>query len=302
MTRRACLFGAFSTWAQDATFSTDVKVVSLLATVRDKQGQVVKDLNRDDFLLQEDGTPQTIRYFRRESDLPLTLGLLVDTSRSQITVLNRERKASSTFLNKMLRPEVDKAFVVSFDEQVKVLKGLTSSKKELGSALRSLRIPPIAATLIYQAVRQTSEDFMMKLRGRKALILLTDGNAYLDPTTIDPAIESAQRADTLIYGVRFFGYHQTYPGVLDMRQVAAAENGKNVLLRMAAETGGEEYEVTRDHPIEKVFQEIEEALRNLYSIGYTPNRIGASGTYHKVNLTVSDRNLTVRTRDGYYLR
>jgi VWFA-related protein len=117
--RRTFLIGAAcSAWAQEATFSTDVKVVSLLATVHDKDGRVVKDLNKEDFVLQEDGKPQTVRYFSRESDLPLTLGLLVDTSRSQMEVLERERSASDTFLSQVLREKVDQAFVVSFDEKV----------------------------------------------------------------------------------------------------------------------------------------------------------------------------------------
>ncbi len=149
LSRRSFLAGAaFSALArQETTFSTDVKVVSLLATVHDRDGRVVKDLNREDFVLQEDGKAQTIRYFSRESGLPLTLGLLVDTSRSQLGVLDQERSASYTFLSQVLREKIDQACVVSFDNKVRVLQGMTSSREDLAAALSRLRIPGIIATL-----------------------------------------------------------------------------------------------------------------------------------------------------------
>jgi VWFA-related protein len=155
LSRRAFLLGAaIPAWAQEATFSAGVKVVSLLATVHDKDGRVVKDLNKEDFVLQEDGKPQTIRYFSRESDLPLSLGLLVDTSRSQIDVLERERSASYTFLSQVLREKVDHALIASFDKRVQVLQDMTSSRQELSAALARLAIPREVATLLYEAVRQ----------------------------------------------------------------------------------------------------------------------------------------------------
>lgn len=149
ISRRSLLFGAaLAARAQDATFFTDVRVVSLLATVHDRDGRVVKDLNKEDFDLQEDGRPQAIRYFSRESSLPLTLGLLVDTSRSQIEVLERERSASYTFLSQVLRERFDRAFVVSFDEKVQVLEDMTSSRQDLEAALARLQIPGRVATLL----------------------------------------------------------------------------------------------------------------------------------------------------------
>ncbi len=301
MSRRTFLFGAaLAARAQDATFSTDVKVVSLLATVHDKDGRVVKDLNQEDFLLQEDGKPQTIRYFSRESDLPLTLGLLVDTSRSQIEVLERERSASFTFLTQVLREKVDQAFVVSFDEKVQVLQGMTSSRQDLSAALARLQIPGRVATLLYEAVRQSSEDLMRKQKGRKAFILLTDGVSFRDKTNIATAIEFAQRADTIIYAVRFSGHSPVYRPGRAIAHGITAEGGKHALQRMAAETGGEALEVSKDKPIEKVFSQIEESLRNQYSIGYTPDRANESGKFHRIKLAVKGQAVTVRTRDGYY--
>ena len=302
ISRRTFIFGAAcSAWAQQqATFSTDVKVVSLLATVHDRDGRVVKDLNKEDFTLLEDGKPQTIRYFSRESDLPLTLGLLVDTSRSQIDVLERERSASYTFLSQVLREKIDQAFVVSFDKQVQVLQGMTSSRQELSAALAKLQIPGEVATLLYEAVRQSSENLMRKQKGRKAFILLTDGVSFRDNSDISTAIEFAQRADTMIYAIRFFGRTPTYRPVRKVVLGIAESNGKHGLERMANETGGESFEVTNDKPIEAVFSQIGELLRNQYSIGFTPDRPDDHGKFHKIKLAVKDRTMTVRTRDGYF--
>src|SRR5579863_6586112 len=173
--RTLLLAAACRAWAQEAKYSAGVDVVTLLATVRDRQGLVAKNLNRDDFLLQEDGVPQTIRYFSAESDLPLTLGLLVDTSQSQLHVLEPERRASYTFLDRVLREDKDQAFVAHFDVRAEVLQSLTSSRKELESALARLSVPARLSTLLYDAIREFSETLMKAKTGRKAFILLSDG-------------------------------------------------------------------------------------------------------------------------------
>src|SRR5499427_2412002 len=126
--------------------SVKVNVVNVLATVRDKHGKIVNSLTKDDFTLTEDGRPQSIHYFSRETDLPLTLGLLVDTSLSQRRVLDQERSASSSFLDQMLRPEKDQAFLIHFDYEVELLQDLTSSREKLRSALDKLQEPHFATT------------------------------------------------------------------------------------------------------------------------------------------------------------
>src|SRR5208337_1703092 len=126
---------------QPPTISVNVKVVNVLATVRNKQGEIVRNLTKDDFMLEEADRPQTIRYFARETDLPLTLGLLVDTSMSQRRVLDQERSASSTFLDQVLRVNKDMAFVIHFDREVELLQDLTSSRQKLESALALLQTP-----------------------------------------------------------------------------------------------------------------------------------------------------------------
>ena len=290
-------------WAQDVpTISTDVNLVSLLAAVRDRDGRIVNNLTRDDFELKEDGVPQKIRYFSQESNLPLTIGILVDTSRSQRGVLEQESRASNTFLDQVLREGKDQAFVAHFDTRVETLQGLTSSRKDLAAALGQLSIPDEFATLLYSAIRESSNNVMSKQTGRKAIILLTDGVAFKDPASIETAIESAQRADTILYSIRFSDPIAAYRPLRAAVLEAAKERGKQELERMAKETGGVSYAVTKSQTIEAIYTQIENALRNQYSIGYTPPRAAADGKYHKIKLTTRDHHLIVESRDGYYAR
>ena len=150
VSRRDWLMGAVSLWAastafsqQDSTFSADVKVVSVLAAVRNGKGEIVRGLTKDDFAIDEEGQPQTIRYFSRETDLPLTLGLLVDVSGSQRRVLGEERRASYAFLEQVLREDKDQGFVIQFEREVELVKDLTHSRKELESAVNSLDAPEL---------------------------------------------------------------------------------------------------------------------------------------------------------------
>jgi VWFA-related protein len=229
--------------SQKPSFSTDVKVVNLFATVRDKKDQIIKSLTKDDFVLDEDGRPQTIRYFSQESNLPLTVGLLVDTSGSTRRVLPDERNASEHFLSHVLRPEKDLAFVIHFDFDVELLQDLTGSRDLLEKALAELETPsqnrqqrggyPGGAggggypgqrrgggypgggypgggqgrggggTTLYDAVYLGADDIMRKQSGRKALILLSDGEDNSSKKTLLGAVESAQRADTLVYSILF---------------------------------------------------------------------------------------------------
>jgi VWFA-related protein len=287
---------------QGPTISSRVNVVTLFATVHDADGKLVKNLTRNDFVLLEDGTPQKIDYFAQESDLPLTIGLLVDTSRSQTGVLEKERSASYTFLDQVLREGEDRAFVVHFDIEVETLQDPTSSRSDLESALGRLKIPERDSTLVFSAIKDSSEDLMRPLMGRKAFILLSDGVEFKEPTAITTAIEYAQRADTIIYPIRFSDPVPFSHPVVGAILAIASEHGKQGLHRMANETGGAYFEVTASESIEDIYSQIEEALRNQYSIGYTPTRAQSDGKYHKLKLTTKDRLLRVSTRAGYYAK
>src|ERR1700733_11047173 len=222
---------------QGPTISVNVKLVTMFATVRDKHGALIRNLTKDDFALQQDGHPQTITYFAPDSDLPLTLGLLVDTSMSQRRVLDQERDASHAFLDHMLREDKDKAFVIHFDHEVELLQDLTSSRQKLEASLDQLGRPQFsqtgsggssgsdpnsggsgggggggrgsrggysgAGTLLYDAVFLASDELMKKQQGRKAIVVLTDGVDRGRKETLRDAIETAQRSDTLVYSILF---------------------------------------------------------------------------------------------------
>ena len=321
---------------QPPTISTEVKVVNVLATVRDKHGDIVRGLTKDDFLLAEDGRPQTIRYFAQESDLPLTLGLLIDTSLSQRRLLAQERDASSVFFDQVLRVDKDRGFVIHFDREVELLQDITSSRKKLQSALALLETPrrtqeegdnspdssssahgsSHAGTLLYDAVYLASNELMKKEGGRKALIILSDGVDRGSKETMASAIEAAQRADTLVYSILFkdeqpYGSRGGFggPGGGGMRRHGggrggypqeARPDGKKILDQVSSKTGGRLYEVSKKQPIEKIYDRIQEELRNQYSLGYTPDRPNPGPGYHKITLTTKDKHQTVQARDGYY--
>jgi VWFA-related protein len=288
--------------AQEVTFSSDVKVVNLIATVRDRDGAIVKNLTKDDFRLEEDGKRQTIRYFSHETNLPLILGLLVDTSRSMQSVFDPERVASNRFFEQVLREDRDLAAVVHFDVRVGVLQDFTSSREKLAAALEQLKIPKRPATLLYDAIRDSSENLMRHQNGRKAFIILSDGMDVRSHTTLVNAIEFAQRADTMIYTILFAHGPMGARGFnvsIGPRMNAQALNGKKVMERLARETGGGSFKVAGDNPIDKIYSQIEDELRNQYSIGYTPVD-SSDGKYRKLKLTTTKKGLVVRTRDGYY--
>jgi VWFA-related protein len=211
--------------------AVEVKTVSVLATVRDKHGKIIPNLGKDDFVLEEDGRPQTINYFAHESDLPLRLGLLVDTSLSQGKVLDGERSASYSFLDQLLRQDKDLAFVIHFAKEVELLQDFTPSRPKLQDALQKLSTPQFeggggtnsggggrggygggqgrggrmhgGGTLLYDAIFLASDELMSKQQGRKALIVLSDGVDRGSKETLAEAIATAQRADTIIYSILF---------------------------------------------------------------------------------------------------
>jgi VWFA-related protein len=330
----------------DVRYSADVSVVNVLATVRDKQGRIVRDLTKDDFTLAEDGRPQTIRYFSTQTDLPLTLGLLADVSESQRRLLATERGASYRFLDQVLREDRDFAFVIHFTGEVELLQDLTASRKLLQTAIDAVGNPPpsppdrsgggrgqprgggyprgggrfpqgggrgAGGTALHDAVLLACDELMKKQKGRKALILLSDGVDSGSKVRLDEAIGSAQRADTLVYALRFYdeeAYVREFPrlggrgggrggGYPSGR---SGEDGKETLKRLAKETGAGYFEPTKKQPIQAIYSQIEEELRNQYNLGYTPDKAPGSGEYRRIQLSVRRQDLVVQTREGYYGR
>jgi VWFA-related protein len=287
---------------ETTTFSTDVKVVSVLATVHSKSGRIVRDLNKDDFSIAENGRPQTIRYFARETDLPLTLGLMVDTSQSQRRVLDAERGASNRFLDQVLREDKDKVFLMQFDSSVQVKAELTSSWRKLADAMayvdtetrRDLQMQGGGGTLLYDAIVKASRDIMKKQGNRKALIVLTDGVDFGSEATVSDAIEAAQRADTLIYSIEF-----SDPGAYSFIPFGAPD-GRKVLMRLSHETGGGYFEVTKKRGIEQIFTLIQEELRSQYSIGFVSDEAVRISEFRKLQLATRQKGLIVQARGTYW--
>jgi VWFA-related protein len=210
------------------TISVDARLVNLPVVVRDKKGALIQNLTKDDFILQVDGKPQTIRYFDKDTNLPLTLGLLVDTSRSQRDVIDEERTASSTFLDQMLTTPKDKAFIMQFAGQTELLQDITSSRPLLQAALKEIDTPSQnsgssddnsgghargGGTTLYDALFLASDELMSKQTGRKAVIILSDGVDRNSKENLVRSIEAAQRADTIIYAIYFKGEddHSNFP-------------------------------------------------------------------------------------------
>jgi VWFA-related protein len=212
------------------TLSVDARLVNLPVVVRDKKGALVQNLTKDEFILQVGGKPQTIRYFDKDTNLPLTLGLLVDTSLSQSSVIDDERSASSTFLDQMLTSPKDKAFIMQFAAETELLQDVTTSHPLLQAALKEIDTPSKSSgssdddtparrphggggTVLYDALFLASDEIMSKQTGRKAVIILSDGGDRGSRETLVKAIEAAQRADTIIYAIYFKGEapHQDFP-------------------------------------------------------------------------------------------
>jgi len=191
--------------------------------------------------------------------------------------------------------------VAHFDIRVEVLQDPTSSRAGLASALNELRIPRRGSTLLYQAVRECSESRTRKQAGRKALVVLSDGFDANSKTSIFTAIEYAQRADAIIYSIPFRREEPLkYSPVFPMVEMYNTQ-GERAMRRLALETGGAYFEVSKDNPIEKIYASIEEQLRNQYSIGYTPERKDAGGLFRQIRLAARQPGMLVQTRAGYYV-
>jgi VWFA-related protein len=288
----------------DPTFSTDVKVVNLFATVRSRSGEIIRDLAKDDFSILENGRPQSIRFFSQESDLPLTIGLMVDTSMSQRKVLDAERGASLRFLDQVLREIKDKVFIMQFDMAIRLRQDLTSSRKALDESLayvdtptrKELEMPSDKGTVLYDAVLEAANGVMKDRTGRKALIVMSDGVDEGSDNSLASAIEAAQRSDTLVYSILFAD-----PGFYG-GGFGHSNSGKDALSRLAKQTGGSFFEVTKKRSIDDIFGVIEQELRSEYSIGFVSDTPVRNSEFRPLQLITRQKELIVHARDKYWAR
>jgi len=302
--------GVPATFGQDEpTIKVEVNVVNILFTVRDKRGGLIGNLNKDDFTIFEDGKQQDIKYFNRETDLPLTIGLLIDVSASQGNLIDIERNAAYQFFGSVLRKQ-DLAFLISFGEDAELLQDYTNSPALLRKGLDGLQVnsgvgglhpgpvPTISqprGTILYDAVYLAAADQLKGQVGRKVLVLITDGEDQGSRYKITQAIEAAQRADAIIYGFYYVDRAFYYGRGLVFGGVSDSE-----LRRMAEETGGHVFHVDRKMTLQDAFSELQNEMRSQYAIGYTPSNANKDGTFRRIEIHTNNKDWKVQARKGYY--
>jgi VWFA-related protein len=266
--------------------------------VRDKHKAVVTGLKQDDFQVYEDGQPQEISYFSAESTLPITVGLLIDTSGSEYYMLSAEKDAGSRFLARVLR-KGDLAMVMTFDTDIDLLADFTDDRGVLNRAINRAQINvPVGGIIVqgplptsgsggtnfYDAVYLAAHDKLSEEAGRKAIIVLTDAEDTGSKLRLEDAIEAAQRTDTVVH----------------ILLVAQDGGDQAVARRLTDETGGRTIVVRSEKNLEAAFDQISEELRNQYTIGYSPTNKARNGSYRKIKVETKDKDYSVLTRRGYY--
>jgi len=297
--------------AQDdsATLKVEVNLVNILFSVRDKKGGLVGNLSKDDFKVFEDGKEQEVKYFNRETDLPLTIGLLIDVSASQMNLIEIEKNAAYQFFGSVLRKQ-DLAFLISFGEDSELLQDYTNSPKLLRAGLDGLQVssgvggfgpgpvPTISqprGTVLYDAVYVASADQLKGQVGRKVLVLITDGEDEGSKYKISQAIEAAQKADAIIYG-----FYYVDRGFYMSRGMVFGGGSDSALRQMSEDTGGHVFHVDRKLTLQDAFTQLQEEMRSQYAIGYTPTNPAKDGTFRKLEIKTTNKDWKVQARKGYY--
>ena len=268
----------------------DVTRVNMLFTVSDKKGRFVTDLNRNDFLVLENKKPQSILEFTAETDLPLRLAILIDTSNSIRDRFRFQQEAATDFVRSVVQRDRDKAIVVSFDSSAELVADLTDDLSKLENAIQDLR--PGGGTALYDAIFYACRDKLMLdqplYKFRRAMVILSDGDDNVSRYTRDQALEMAQKADVVIY-------------TISTNITRIETDGDKVLKYLAAETGGEAFFPFKATDLSQSFENIANELRHQYNLFYRPEPLVTDGKYHTVTLKVKGRkDLIVRCRKGYY--
>lgn len=275
---------------EDTRIILDVTRVNMLFTVTDKKGRFITDLGRSDFEVLENRRQQVIQEFTAETDLPLRLGILIDTSNSVRDRFKFEQEAAISFINSVVRPRQDRAMVVSFDTSAELVADLMDDTEKLAAAVRKLR--PGGGTALYDAIYFACRDKLQqdqpRHKYRRALIVMSDGEDNQSRVTRDQSLEMAQKADVVIYGIS-----------TNISRIPT--DGDKVLKYLTSETGGQAFFPFKAEDLSQSFENIANELRHQYNIFYRPEPLKTDGLYHPVDLKVKGRkDLVVRTRKGYY--
>ena len=286
---------------QAPTIKAEVNLVNLFATVRDKNKRIVTDLKQDDFKVSEDGHEEKIAFFSKEMALPITLGLLLDTSGSEQNMLGAIQDAGARFLHRVLR-KGDEAMIISFDTDVDLLADFTDDRSILDRAINKARINSpaggyiagnpgpvggnVVGTALYDAIYLACGDKLNGEAGRKAIVIVTDAQDEGSKVRLEEAIEAAQRTDTVIH----------------LLLVADPRFGGNagVARRLTEETGGRLIIVNSEKKLEEAFDQISEELRSQYTLGYYPTNTAKDGKFRKIRVDAANHDYKVLARKGYY--
>jgi len=275
---------------QDPRITLDVSRVNMLFTVSDKKGRFITDLAKDDFEVLEYKKPQSIMEFTAESDLPLRLAILIDTSNSIRERFRFQQEAAIAFIDGAIRPRADRALVVSFDTGTELVADLTDDIPQLEKAIQDLR--PGGGTSLYDAIFFASRDKLMQdqplYKFRRAMVILSDGEDNQSTHTRDQALEMAQKADVTVY-------------TISTNITRIESDGDKVLRYLAEETGGRVFFPFKASDLNQDFENIANELRHQYNIFYRPDPLKADGLYHPVDIRVKGhKDMIVRARKGYY--
>jgi VWFA-related protein len=289
--------GQNSNAPQQGGIRVQVNLVNLFATVRDKKTkQIVSNLEQGDFKITEDGAEQKISFFSRESTLPITLGLLIDTSGSESNTLGAEQEAAVRFLSRVMR-KGDLAMVVSFDTDSDLLADLTDDQSRLDRAINRARInapssqgplaQSIPGTVFYDAVYAACHDRLAEEAGRKAIVVLTDAQDEGSRLRVQDAIEAAQRTDTVVH-------------ILLVADPRFGGGNESVARKLTDETGGRTIVVRSEKNLEQAFDQISQELRSQYTLGYYSTNTARDGSYRKIKVDTTRKELDALARRGYY--
>src|SRR6266852_4887289 len=274
----------------DARIKVDVTRVNVLFTVTDKKGRFITDLGKNDFLVTENKKPQVIQEFTAETDLPLRIGILIDTSNSIRDRFKFEQEAAIEFVNSVIRPRQDKAMLVSFDTAAEMVTDLTDQPDKLAKAIRDLR--PGGGTALYDAIYFACRDRLQqdqpRHKFRRAIIIVSDGDDNQSRVTRDQALAMAQKADVVVYAIS--------------TNISKIEgDGDKILKYLSFETGGQAFFPFKVQDLAQSFENIANELRRQYNIFYRPEPLKTDGLYHAISVKVNGRkDLVVRARKGYY--
>jgi Ca-activated chloride channel family protein len=274
----------------DQTYRVSVDLVNILCSVKDKNTNAfVTNLMQDDFTVYEDDEEQEIKNFARETDLPLTIAMLVDTSNSVGPKLKFEKEAATGFFHSILR-ENDRAMLVEFDSGVTLLQDFTNDPNKLAKKISELKAG--GGTALYDAIHISCDEKLIRETGRKAIIILSDGEDESSRATLNEATEMALRAEATTYAISLS--KGGFSGISE------SDKGDSVLKDIAKETGGNIFFPFKIEDLEDAFRQINQELRSQYSIGYVSTNSARDGSYRKIEIKVSERGLKLSHRKGYY--